>query len=398
MKLFSFIVMAFMLVSVSTADAATTLMQIGRSPFCEPLRSPDELVTMVQSRASEMERGFALAGRPELYEPFMAQIGTTTIETVDYPKGTHFEWMFFKKGGKGAVRVARDVTWANEQPFPGYQFDIVHEGNRITFVVPQGCGNVALFAESRIPEERPPVTRVNQPPTCGMVVTPTRAFCGDKITVDARNSSDPDGSIVGMKIAVVDKGGRVVSEKSVDGNVSDIKMPCGTNTVRVTVVDNEGAEATSAQCVAEVTGIKRVRPVADVGYYHQLDPGNYVFGRVGAEYRFNEQWSVLGLLGGAIHFHGIDGDDAFIIDVLGEYKFGNRYFVNLGVGGWITGGDSDLPAEDNDVDLIFSIGARVFGDPEGFNGSIFLEGRSAFDEMDEMDEYARFGIGMRFRF
>ena len=397
-QLFSFIVMAFMLVSVSVANSATTLMEIGRSPFCKPLKSADDLVTMVQSRAGEMEKGFALAGRSELYQPFMAQIGTTKIERVEFPKGTHFEWMFFKKKGKGAVRVAKDVNWANTKPFPGFQFDIVHEGNRITFVVPLGCGNVALFAESRMPVEKPPVARKNQAPTCGMVVTPTKSFCGDKVTVDARNSSDPDGSVAKMKITVVDKGGKVVSEKAVDGNVGDIAMPCGTNTVKVTVTDNEGADATSAQCTAEVSGIKRVRLVGDVGYYRQFDPGHYLFGRIGGEYRFTEQWSVLGLLGGAWLFEGRDGSNAFIADVFGEYKFGSRFYVDLGVGGWVTDGNNDLDAEDDDLDLIAAFGARVFGEPEGFNGSVFIEARSAFDEMDELADYGRFGVGMRFRF
>lgn len=397
-QLISFIVMACVLVSVNVANSATTLMEIGRSPFCKPLKTPDDLVTMVQSRAGEMEKGFALAGRSELYQPFMAQIGTTKIERVEYPKGTHFEWMFFKKRGKGAVRVAKDVNWANTKPFPGFQFDIVHEGRRITFVVPLGCGNVALFAESRMPVEKPPVAKKNQAPTCGAVVTPTSGFCGDKVTVDARNSSDPDGSVAKMKITVVDKGGKVVNEKVVDGNVGDIAMPCGTNTVKVAVVDNEGAEATSAQCAAEVTGIKRIRLVADVGYLRLWDPGNFVFGRIGGEYRFTEQWSVLGLVGGALQYEGLDGEDAFLVDVLGEYKFANRYFVDMGVGGWISDGNNDLDSEDDDVDFIVSFGARVFGEPESFNGSVFVEGRSAFDEFDNLEEYGRLSVGMRFRF
>ncbi|KJS02049.1 MAG: hypothetical protein VR65_06715 [Desulfobulbaceae bacterium BRH_c16a] len=399
-KIISFVVMAFLVVSGGIANSATTLMEIGRSPFCVPLENSDQLIAMVKSRAGEVEKGFELAGRSELYQPFMTQIETTQIQRNEYPKGTRFEWMFFKKKGKGQVRIARDVTWGNEDTFPGYQFDIEHEGTRSTFVVPLGCGNIALLGESRVEEPAPaPVARINQAPTCGMAVSPTKAFCGDTITVDARNSSDPDGTIANMKIAVVDKTGKVVSEKSVAGDalVSEVAMPCGTNTVQVTVTDNEGVDATSAQCTAEVTGIKRVRLVGDVGYYHQFDPGHYVFGRIGGEYRFTEEWSVLGLVGGAIHYDGLDGDDAFLVDVLGEYKF-SRYFVNLGVGGWITDGDNDLDAEDDDFDMIAAVGARVFGEPEGFNASVFLEVRSAFDEMDQIDEFGRFGAGVRFRF
>lgn len=401
-KIFSFVVMAFLLVSVSVANSATTLMEIGRSPFCVPLQSADDLRTMLKSRTSEVEKGFALAGRSDLFKPFMAQVGTAKIEKVEFPKGAHFEWMFYKKKGKGAVRVAKDVTWANNKTFPGYQFDIEHNGTRSTFVIPLGCGNVALMAENKSPEEvaKAPVVKPNQAPTCGATISSVRAFCGEIITVDGRNSSDPDGSIAKMKIAFVDDRGQVVSEKVVDGKnpVGEVAMPCGKNTVKVTVIDDKGAEATSPSCTAEAVGIKRIRLIGDVGYYQQFDPGHYIFGRVGGEYRFTEEWSVLGLLGGAWLYDGRDGSNAFMADVLGEYKFGSRYFVDLGVGGWITDGDSDLEAENSQLDLIAGVGARVYGEPENFNASVFLEVRSAFDELDDLYDFGRFGVGVRFRF
>jgi hypothetical protein len=84
--------------------------------------------------------------------------------------------------------------------------------------------------------------------------------------------------------------------------------------------------------------------------------------------------------------------------VLGEYSFGSRYFIDLGLGAWITDGDDDLPTENSQVDLVAGVGARVYGEPEDFNASLFVELRSAFDELDEMDEYGRFGAGVRFRF
>jgi hypothetical protein len=346
-----------------------------------------------------VEKGFELAGRSDLYKPFMAQIATAKIEKVDFPKGSHFEWMFFKKKGKGKLRIAKDVTWANNTTFPGYQFDVEHNGTRSTFVIPLGCGNVALMGESKIQEvAKTVVAKPNQAPKCGMTVTPVKAYCGETITVDARNSSDADGSIAKMKITVVDDRGQVVSEKVVDGKslVGEVAMPCGKNTVKVSVTDDKGTDATSAQCAVDVTGIKRVRLIGDVGYYRQFDPGHYLFGRIGGEYRFNEDWSILGLVGGAWLFEGRDGSNAFLADVLGEYKFGSRYFVDLGVGGWITDGDSDLDAENSELDLIAGVGARVYGEPENFNVSVFLEARSAFDE--NLADYGRFGVGVRFRF
>ncbi len=388
--------MSLLVVSAGAAHSATTLMTIGRSPFCAPLQSQDDLISMIKSRTDDVKRGLELAGRSELYEPFMTQIDTVPIERKEYPKGTQFAWMFFKKAGE-QIGIAKDVTWGNEDTFPGYQFDIVQNGTRSTFVVPLGCGNIAMLEESEIPIAM--AAPMNQAPRCNMTISRTLAFCGETLVVDAGSSFDPDGDIVGRRIAVVDSSGKLVSEKTFAGDIPvfEVTMPCGTNTIKVSVIDDQGQDATSDQCIAKVTGVKRVRFLADAGYYHQFDPGNYLFGRIGAEYRFNQEWSILGLAGGAVHFDGSDGDDAFLVDLLGEYKF-SRFYVNLGIGGWITDGDDDLDAEDTDLDFIAGIGARVYGEPEGFNASVFLELRSAFDEFDDIDKYGRIGAGVRFRF
>ena len=103
------------------------------------------------------------------------------------------------------------------------------------------------------------------------------------------------------------------------------------------------------------------------------------------------------MVGGAGHVDGTDGKSAFLIDALAEYKW-SRYYVDFGVGGWITDGDDDNPAEDSQLDFILGLGARVYGEPEAFNTSLFIEIRSAFDEFDELAEYGRFGFGVRFRF
>jgi hypothetical protein len=182
-KIISFIVMVFLVVSAGVANSATTLMAIGRSPFCAPLQSQDDLILMIKSRANDVKRGFELAGRSELYEPFMAQIDTVPIERKEYRKGTSFEWMFFKKAG-GQVGIAQDVPWGSEDTFSGYQFDIVHNGTRSTFVVPLGCGNIAMLGESEIPVIAP----MNQAPHCSMTISPTLAFCGETIVVDASSS------------------------------------------------------------------------------------------------------------------------------------------------------------------------------------------------------------------
>jgi hypothetical protein len=399
-KLFSFFIMALLLVSVSVANAATTLVEIGRSPFHQPpLKTKEDLVKMLQAKNPEVAKGFALAGRSDLYEPFMDQITKTKIDLVQFPKGSKFEWMFYKKKGKGTVRIVKDVTWGNDKPFPGFQFPIEKAGIRYTFVIPLGCGNVALMGESKIPEVAAAPPPPNKPPQCGMTVTPAKTFCGENVTVDARTSTDPDGEIAKMTIAFVDESGKVVSQKVVEGKtlMSEVAVPCGTNTLKVTVADNKGLEATSPACAVQVTGTNRMRFIGDLGYYRQFDPSNYVFGRVGMEYKLTDQFALLGLLGWAPEVHGKDGASAFLADLLAEYSF-SRYFVDLGVGGWITNGDSDLDGENSQLDLIAGFGAMVYGEPEKFNASLFLEVRSAFDEMSDFADFGRVGLGVRFRF
>jgi len=302
------------------------------------------------------------------------------------------------------------VIWGSEKPFTGYKFYIDKDGNRYTFAVPLGCGNIAFMGMSVIPAVAvappvvptptpTPVPAANQPPRCRMVVTPARAFCGEMITIDATSSTDADGKVKKMSVAFVDSQGQVVSEKTVAGPVlqTETEIPCGNTTLKVTVTDNDGEDGASPECTADVAGISRVGFLADVGYYHQFDPGHYLFGRIGLEYKLTEDWSLLGLVGGAVQYDGLDGESALLIDALAEYKW-SRYYVDFGVGGWITDGDDDNPAENSQLDLILGLGARVYGEPDAFNTSLFVEVRSATDELDEIGDYGRFGFGVRFRF
>ena len=275
-KLLCTLVAGSVFVSFSAAQAATTLMQIGLSPFYQPpLTSTDSLVVMVQEEMDDVKKGFEKAGRTDLYEPFVAQIKNAEIKTLEYGKGTTFDWMFFKKKGKGVVRVAKDVTWGNEKTFPGFQLDVESEGKIYTFVVPLGCGNVALMGSKDVPAPVVVAPAANKAPNCSMNVSPAQAFCGEQITVDASASSDADGTVSSMLIKVTDAAGQTVEETPVEGGLmGQIAMPCGDNIVAVTVTDNDGESATSAACSSEVTGISRTRFLADIGYYNMPDPGH----------------------------------------------------------------------------------------------------------------------------
>jgi hypothetical protein len=389
--------------TVSTVGfAATTLHKLGKSPFhAPPLTSVEELRTMVERSGTSIEKGFVKAGYAELYPVFAEQFSSAEIDEVSIEKGEYLQWMLYRKNGKGAVRVAKDITWAGKAPFQAFRLFLEENNRRYEIIIPYICGNIALRG---ITETAAPSV-ANAEPTCRMSVAPQRLFCGDTITVDASASADSDGTLAAATIAMVDSQGQVVEEKTITEPpfTGTLTVPCGGEyTVQVKVTDNQGAEATSPECTQTVSGRKRFAPVAAVGFMHLIDPGNYVTLRGGLEYWVNEDVSVMGMLGYNIHIDGNQGDDALSADLLALYHF-SRYYIGAGVGWWNMDDESyDLHQRDildgNNVDLILQAGARVYGEPDAFNVSLFGEARAFADSLDELDVSSRFTAGLLFHF
>lgn len=374
----------------SSAFAAVSLKRLGDHPFYrQTMTSEADLRTMVEQNAADIEAGFVKAGNPELYPDFMSQFPTTQIETVKIGPGEHFDWMLFRKNGTGPVTAVKDVTWEGEAPFDAYRFSIDKDGQRYQFVVPAVCGNVSLSNVEVIPQP------VNQSPVCTMTMSNTEFKCGQTVTVDAGGSTDPDGTIVSVVFRLLDASDQVVLEK-IDTEapyVQDITIPCDSSqyTVSVVVIDNTGAESRPADCLQTMKVAERKGgPVLDLGYAHQFDPANYVFGRVGYEYPLTEKLSVLGMIGGFARFEGDDGDDgAFIADALLNYYFDEKLYMGGGLGFW--------SGNDGEVDLIVNMGYQVHESAGGVKTSIFVEGRCYADELVSSDA-SRLGVGVRFRF
>jgi hypothetical protein len=49
------------------------------------------------------------------------------------------------------------------------------------------------------------------------------------------------------------------------------------------------------------------------------------------------------------------------------------------------------------MDAIANLGFLVYGNPDSFNSTLFLEARSEVGELDRL-HVGRYGLGMRFRF
>ncbi|MCI5118397.1 MAG: hypothetical protein D3913_10660 [Candidatus Electrothrix sp. LOE1_4_5] len=96
------------------------------------------------------------------------------------------------------------------------------------------------------------------------------------------------------------------------------------------------------------------------------------------------------------------GASALLLDGIAQYNFSDPFdgFVGLGLGAWISAGNDYVApkSQDSDLDILVNAGARVYGEPDKFNASVFLEARSAIDELSDISDYGRFGIGIRFQY
>lgn len=131
-------------------------------------------------------------------------------------------------------------------------------------------------------------------------------------------------------------------------------------------------------------------PVIDLAYFRQFDPANYIGLRGGVEYKFNPTISVMALFGGLAKVQGDDGESQAVVDAILNFNV-DRFFVGIGAG-------YRFGSDNNNVDLIADMGARVYGDPQAFNVSVFVEARIAVDQTDDISSFSRFGLGVRIKF
>ncbi|MDP3481411.1 MAG: hypothetical protein Q8R88_16715 [Desulfoprunum sp.] len=389
-KLLLLLGVCLVVTSASSAFAAVTLKRLGDHPFIRPAMTTEaDLRTMVEKHSADLQAGFAKAGTPELFPEFMSQFPNAKIETVQVAPGQRFDWMLFRKNGKGPVKTVKDVTWGGDAPFDAFKFYIDKDGQRYEFIVPSICGNLSLMAVEAIPAQ------ANLEPVCNMKLSSSEIKCGQVITVDASGSTDADGTIAEVVFQLLDSSNAVVTEK-IDNEapfVQEFTIPCESPryTVKTVVIDSNGAKSSPADCTQTVTTVAQLRggPVVDVGLAHQFDPANYAFARVGYEFPLTDKLTAMGLIGGFAKLDGDDGDSSFTADALLNYYFNDKMFVGGGVGFW--------SGNDGKADLIVNLGYLVYEKPGSFKTSIFVEGRCQADEL--ISSYAsRLGVGVRFQF
>jgi len=377
------------LLSVCTAQAAT-LTVIGRHPFYKPpLKSMDDLKTMMQTHQTAIMEGLQKAGTPELYTPLMQQFPQAQVHQMEYQPGETFEWMLFRPNGAGPVKAAKNITWGGKAALSSYEFFVDSGEKRYVFSVPLFCGNLALK------EVLPIIVKTVPGPERVVEVPGPERIVEVKVPGPERVVEVPGPErVVEVKVP----GPERVVEVKVPGPERIVKVP-GPTVVKEVVKEVPGPAPCCPECIYPL------RFVADMGYLRLSDPADYGFGRIGAEYALNQRLSFLGMIGGATKSDGNDGEDAWLIDLMVQYNLfflrvgdtWNPVFLGFGLGGWMSDGDDDIDSEDSDVDIIAQIGAQIFNYQE-FNTSLFFEARSGIDETDDLSKYGRFGVGLRFRF
>jgi hypothetical protein len=357
----------------TSASAATNLRKLARSPFYAPgVTSAADLTKLVNERTAELEAGFAKAGNPDLYPAFMQQFPAATIDTVKVAPGETFTWMLFKRKKSGRVAVLKQVTWKGAAPFDAYSFHIDKDGKRYEFIVPAICGNVTLNYIAPIPPA-PARALAPAPPPAAPVAAPAPPPAAAPKAAAAPQAPTP----------------------APPAPVAAPAAPPAAAAPKMVAAPPPAAPAPApAPKPAPAPAALAAKPhggwLADIGYAHQPDPANYVFLRAGYEFPLVDRLYLMGLVGGYLRFDGENGGSAFTADALLNYHWASRLSFGVGAGYW-SGNDGQL-------DLIANLGVLAFGPPEGGNGTIFLEARLPADDLSDDDGFARYGIGLRYRF
>jgi hypothetical protein len=380
--------------------AAAEWTAIGNHPFCRPpLESQDQLRDLALSEKRDLQKGFADAGYAHLYQEFERQVETAEVNQVTVQPGEKLRFMLYRTKGKGPVKVAKEVTWRGKEAFQAYRFDVDHEGRRYEFLVPKGCGNFALRNISAVPAA--PVTTktepapTNQRPQCRLTLSSQELRCGSTVLADAGASSDPDGRVAAVVFQLLDPAGKVVWENTVSQPPfqQEIAVPCDFETYRIKAVaiDDQGDRSVNPECSRTIKATRLVGgPVVDFGYARVFDPADFVFGRVGYEIPLVDKLHLRGMVGGFWKVAGCAADSSVVVDLMLDYHWLGPFSLGFGAGYW--------SGDDGQLDLIGNLGIKLWDHPQGFNTSLFLEARSATDELDELADLGRYGIGLRVRF
>jgi hypothetical protein len=238
-----FAVMALVVLTAISFAQTTKLKRIGLYTFVEvkgQVPTPDVMKTLFERYADDIKTGFEMAGNAELYEPFMDQLKEAEFLDTTMPVGDTLQWMLFKAQDK--VKVARNVEWAGKDPLPIFVVKIKKDWKIYDFIIPKGCGNIALGKN---------VVDIIPLAMCSLAVVPERANVNDPITVDMSGTQFARS----MSVEVYDAQGQKLATQGMTPQSpkwqTKFDKP-GEYSFRGTAVNMEGIAATNP-CAAKVS-------------------------------------------------------------------------------------------------------------------------------------------------
>ena len=161
-KKWHLILVGLMILSSLNIFAQTKkLRDVGRYRFI-PIQAgapaSEIMNTILEKYAGDIERGFDLAGSPDLYLPFIDRIRQSAYSEGQLAVGDKMLWMVFRS--QGQIKVVHDLEWAGQEPLPVYSFSILSEDKKYEIVMPKSCGNISLQRVESVPvtggEQKPP--------------------------------------------------------------------------------------------------------------------------------------------------------------------------------------------------------------------------------------------------
>ncbi len=144
------------LTALSIFGQTKKLRDIGRYRFI-PIKAgtpaPEMMTLLSEKYADDIQRGFELAGYPNLTAPFLDQIRQSAYTEKELPVGSKMEWMIFRSGGK--IKVVYDLEWAGQEPLSILSFSVQEGDQKYEIIMPRSCGNISLERVESAAAEKP---------------------------------------------------------------------------------------------------------------------------------------------------------------------------------------------------------------------------------------------------
>jgi hypothetical protein len=242
-------------------------------------------------------------------------------------------------------------------------------------------------------------TYINAPPTCKLWTSclPCKNFVGRPITIDASNSTDPDGQVAKAVFQIADETGAVVdtyTDSEAPFTWEKVFEEAGIYSITLVVTDDFGAMSEPCKLELEVTQ-KTLFGVADIApTFARGSHGNYLAGRFGMQFFLvPDTLSLIVEAGGALSIGNSDiWKSFFLTNAILNYH-ADAFFIGGGLG-YASKVKED---REGDVFLLGDIGFEIFNNYTTA-GQLFFEVHFPIGEDRSFSKHHKLLFGFRMLF